>query len=97
MGTIAEILKRLQGHKVYLDTNVFIYFLDRNPDYFRLVAPIIEAVESGLIIACTGDVTIAEILVKPYQSVNLELVASIKAFFRMPGFCKYIACNVLAT
>ncbi len=86
MGTIAEILKRLQGHKVYLDTNVFIYFLDRNPDYFRLVAPIIEAVESGLIIACTGDVTIAEILVKPYQSVNLELVASIKAFFRMENF-----------
>lgn len=39
MGTIEETLKRLQGHKVYLDTNVFIYFLDRNPDYFRLVAP----------------------------------------------------------
>ncbi len=86
MGTIEETLKRLQGHKVYLDTNVFIYFLDRNPDYFRLVAPIIEAVESGLIIGCTGDVSIAEILVKPYQSGNLELVASIKAFFRMENF-----------
>jgi predicted nucleic acid-binding protein len=35
MGTIEEALKRLQGHKVYLDTNVFIYFLDRNPDYFQ--------------------------------------------------------------
>lgn len=86
MGTIEETLKRLQGHKVYLDTNVFIYFLDRNPDYFRLAAPIIEAVESGLIIGCTGDVSIAEILVKPYQSGNLELVASIKAFFRMENF-----------
>jgi len=51
MGTIEGTLKRLQGHKVYLDTNVFIYFLDRNPDYFRLVAPVIEAVEAGLIIA----------------------------------------------
>jgi predicted nucleic acid-binding protein len=86
MGTIAETLKRLQGHKVYLDTNVFIYFLDRNPDYFPLVAPLIEAVESGLIIGCTGEVTIAEILVKPYQSGNLELVASIKAFFIMENF-----------
>ena len=86
MGIIEETLKRLQGHKVYLDTNVFIYFLDRNPDYFRLVAPVIEAVESGLIICCTGDVTIAEILVKPCQSGNLKLVASIKAFFRMENF-----------
>ena len=34
MGTIEETLKRLQGHRVYLDTNVFIYFLDRNPDFF---------------------------------------------------------------
>ena len=86
MGTIEGTLKRLQGHRVYLDTNVFIYFLDRNPDYFRLVAPVIEAVEAGLIIGCTGDVTIAEILVKPYQSGNLKLVASIKAFFRMENF-----------
>jgi len=86
MGTIEEALKRLQGHKVYLDTNVFIYFLDRNPDYFQLVAPVIEAVESGLIIGCTGDVTIAELLVKPYQSGNLELVTRIKAFFSMENF-----------
>ena len=54
MGTIAATLERLHGHKVYLDTNVFIYFLDRNPDYFSLVAPIIQALESGLIIGCTG-------------------------------------------
>lgn len=86
MGTIENALNRLHGNRVYLDTNVFIYFLDRNPDYFPLVAPIIEAVESGLILGCTGDAAIAEILVKPYQSGNLELVANIKAFFRIENF-----------
>ena len=86
MGTIEDKLKRLHGNRVYLDTNVFIYFLDRNRDYFPQVAPIIEAIESGLILGCTGDATIAEILVKPYQSGNLELVAKIKAFFRMEDF-----------
>ena len=86
MGTIADTLNRLHGNRVYLDTNVFIYFLDRNPDYFPLVASIIEAVESGLILGCTGEAAIAEILVKPYQSGNLELVANIKAFFRMEDF-----------
>ena len=86
MGTIAVTLNRLHGNRVYLDTNVFIYFLDRNPDYFPLVASIIEAVESGLILGCTGEAAIAAILVKPYQSGNLELVANIKAFFRMEDF-----------
>jgi predicted nucleic acid-binding protein len=86
MGTIADTLARLHSNRIYLDTNVFIYFLDRNPDYFPLVAPIIEAVESGLILGCTGEAAIAEILVKPYQSENLELVASIKTFFRMEDF-----------
>ena len=88
MGTIEDTLYRLHGNRVYLDTNVFIYFLDRNPDYdyFPLVAPIIEAVDSGLILGVTGEAAIAEILVKPYQSGNLELVANIKAFFRMEDF-----------
>ena len=86
MGTIKDTLDRLQGHQVYLDSNVFIYFLDRNPDFFPLVEPVIEAVASGLIIGCTGDAVIAEILVKHYQSGNLSLIASIKAFFRTENF-----------
>ena len=86
MGTIDETINRLKGHSVYLDTNVFIYFLDQNPDYFPLVGPIIKAIESGEIIGYTGDAVIAEILVKPYRSGNLALAASIKAFFRMENF-----------
>ena len=76
----------MTGHRVYLDTNVFVYFLDRNPDYFSVVAPIIEAIESGLIIGYTGDAAIAETLVKPYQTDNLALAASFKAFFRTEDF-----------
>ncbi|WP_434782501.1 type II toxin-antitoxin system VapC family toxin [Ferrovum myxofaciens] len=65
-------------HRVYLDTNVFVYFLDRNPDYFSVVAPIIEAIDSGLIIGYTGDAAVAETLVKPYQIGNPALVESVK-------------------
>ncbi|NTW52722.1 MAG: type II toxin-antitoxin system VapC family toxin [Chlorobiaceae bacterium] len=86
MGTIADLLDNLHGQQVYLDTNVFIYFLDRNPDYFEIVAPLIEAIESGAIAGCTGDAVIAETLVKPYQTGNLALVASIKVFFRSENF-----------
>lgn len=86
MGKIDDAIARMAGHRVYLDTNVFVYFLDRNPNYFPVVAPIIEAIESGLIIGYTGDAAIAETLVKPYQTDNLALAASFKAFFRTEDF-----------
>ena len=86
MGKIDDEIARMAGHRVYLDTNVFVYFLDRNPDYFSVVAPIIEAIDSGLIIGYTGDAAIAETLVKPYQTGNPALVASFKAFFSMEDF-----------
>ena len=86
MGKVDAAIARMAGHRVYLDTNVFVYFLDRSPDYFPVVAPIIEAIESGLIIGYTGDAAIAETLVKPYQTGNLALAASFKAFFRTEDF-----------
>jgi len=86
MGKIDDAIARMAGHLVYLDTNVFVYFLGRSPDYFPVVAPIIEAIESGVIIGHTGDAAIAETLVKPYQTDNLALVASFKAFFSTENF-----------
>ncbi len=86
MGKIDDAIARMAGRRVYLDTNVFVYFLDRNPDYFPVVAPVIEAIESGLIIGYTGDAAIAETLVTPYQTDNLGLAASFKAFFRTEDF-----------
>lgn len=86
MGSIAELLDRLHGRSVYLDSNVLICFLDRNPDYFALSAAIIEAIESGSIAGYTGDAVVAEILVKPYRTGNIELVSGIKAFFQTEQF-----------
>ncbi|AOS83258.1 hypothetical protein BIU88_03315 [Chlorobaculum limnaeum] len=86
MESIEELLDRLHGRSVYLDTNVLIYFLDRNPDYFTLSAAIVEAIEYGSIAGYTGDAVVAEILVKPYRSGNIELVSGIKAFFQTEQF-----------
>lgn len=86
MGTVEKLLERLSGQKVYLDANIFIYFLDRNPLFFDSVAPIVEAAESGVIIGCTGDAVIAEVLVKPYRIEDISLIASIKAFFCTDNF-----------
>lgn len=86
MGKIDDALARATGQRVYFDTNAFVYFLDRNPEYFGAVAPFIEATANGTIIGLTGDAAVAETLVKPYQLDNLPLVAEIKAFFHAENF-----------
>lgn len=86
MGEIKTIFNKIAGHRVYLDTNLFIYFLDQNKEFFEVTAKILKEVELGNFIAYTGDITVAEILVKPYQTNNLLLVAKIKAFFATKDF-----------
>ena len=86
MGKVDEAITSMIGHRVYLDTNIFVYFLDRNPDFFDVVKPLIQAIDSGKIIGVTGDAALAETLVKPYRTDSLELVASIMDFFRTEGF-----------
>ncbi|MDO8437355.1 MAG: type II toxin-antitoxin system VapC family toxin [Nitrosomonadaceae bacterium] len=86
MGKIESIIARMAGQRAYLDTNVFVYFLDHNPEFFQTAAVFIEAAESGRIIGYTGDAAVAETLVKPYQSDNVGLAASFKAFFATDDF-----------
>ncbi len=86
MGSVNDAVTLMMGHRVYIDTNVFVYFLDRNPDFFPVVGPIVDALQSGLLLGTTGDAVIGEIIVKPYRRGNLALVASIKAFFGSENF-----------
>jgi len=86
MGKIEALLARLGAQRVYLDSKVFIYFLDRNPVYFPLVAPLLEAIDGGDIIGVTGDAAVAEVMVRPYQTGDPTLVAGIKSFFGTAGF-----------
>lgn len=86
MGKVTELLTKLAGQHVYIDTNLFIYFLENNPKYFEVATEILTAVEAGNFIAYTGDAAVTEVLVKPYQEDNLLLVAKFKAFFALDDF-----------
>ena len=86
MGKIAALLARMSGKRVYMDTNIFIYFLEQREGYFECVAPIIEACEAGKFIGYTGDVAVAETMIQPYREDNLSLVANFKAFFASENF-----------
>lgn len=58
----------IHGSPVYLDTNIFIYALEDFPDYARQIRELFGAIESGGVAAVTSELTLAEILVKPFSA-----------------------------
>jgi predicted nucleic acid-binding protein len=81
MDKIKELCTRIQGQRVYVDTNIFVYFLERNVRYFDLVVPFFQQFDAGLSFAFTGDATLAQTLYKPYQLDDAVRVSEIKSFF----------------
>ena len=71
MGSLAD----LNGRRVYLDANVFIYGLERNlPPFDHVAAGVLRAVEEGAFDAVTSELSLAECLVKPFQTGSRESV-----------------------
>ncbi|RPI37356.1 MAG: PIN domain-containing protein [Nitrospiraceae bacterium] len=67
--------------KVYLDTSVFIYFVERHPHYYDLCDEIFRDIEEGRIEAATSTLTLIEILVQPYRLKKEELVLKFYSLF----------------
>lgn len=79
-------LEQLKGQRVYIDTNIFIYFLDGQEPFLTMVYPFLEALINGEIIGYTGDAVIAETMVQPYKLGNIAMIEQFKAFFAQDDF-----------
>ncbi len=86
MGALEAVLARLAGQRVYIDTNVFIYFLDRHATYFDAVAPLFRACAAQEFFGTTGDAAVAEVMVGAYRQNDPVLVARFKQFFAQKNF-----------
>jgi predicted nucleic acid-binding protein len=86
MDKVSSALDRLRGQRVYVDTNIFIYFLERHSRYFDSVVPFFQLFNDGLAVAYTGDAVVAEVLYKPYQQGDALRVSEIKEFFNNDEF-----------
>ena len=67
MDALTQALARVQGSRVYIDANIFIYFFEEHPEYFSAVKAFFELFNSRHALMCTGDAAVAEVLYKPYQ------------------------------
>jgi len=65
----------LGAHKVIaLDSCIWIYHLEKHPEYAALTRQVLEAVEGGSCRAVSSELTLLEILVRPMQ-MELQDVA----------------------
>jgi len=85
METLEAALAAMRGHSVYFDTNVFIYFLEGDERHFEKFLPFFQAAQEGSIKAVSGDLVIAELLVKPMSANDMIGAGKVRALFDDTG------------
>ena len=60
-------LTALQGDRIYLDTNAWIYALEGYSEFRPELTRLFEQMQAGTMIGITSELTLAELLVKPCQ------------------------------
>ena len=75
------MLDSLVGRRVYVDANVFIYFLDQSSPQALAATKILEAAAAGDFSAATGQAAIAEVMVGPYRQGNPLVIRKVREFF----------------
>ena len=63
-----------QYERLSLDTMCFIYHFEANPDYLPFTSTLFKLIERGEIEASTSTITLAEVLVKPFEQGNSAAV-----------------------
>ncbi|HMO26938.1 MAG TPA: hypothetical protein PKB10_11775, partial [Tepidisphaeraceae bacterium] len=64
----------LVGRRVYLDSNVLIYALNRTPSFAPVLAVLFERVDRGELKVSSSELALAELLVKPLREGNATAV-----------------------
>ena len=78
--------KKLQDiSRLYLDTNIFIYFLEGNRKFNDAVERVFQICEEFDIAVFTSEITVTECLVGPYKQKNTELIQKYELFFQNTG------------
>lgn len=61
------------GSRIYLDANVWIYALEGYAAYAASLTALFARIDAGELIAITSELTLAEVLVKPFADGNIAL------------------------
>lgn len=79
-------LQALGGRRIYVDANVFIYFLDATPHLREPASLLLHGARSHVFQGITGDAAVAEVMVGPYRMGNQLMIRNTQDFFQQPRF-----------
>lgn len=74
------LLKEIGTGPLGLDSSIFIYYIEENPQYLPLVDPIFDAVVEGRLEVVTSALTLMETLVVPLKAGNEVLARQYERF-----------------
>lgn len=74
-----------QGHRIYLDVNIWIYALEKRPEYTPILTELFQQIDQGILSAITSELSLAEALVKPIQSQDIQKEQEYRQLFSSRG------------
>lgn len=63
------------GAKLYLDTNVFIYFVEGHDRFAPVLSQLFDMIDDKAVVAVTSELTFAEVMVKAFADGNSHVAA----------------------
>lgn len=76
---VLELSSAIGRGRIALDTAIFIYFIEEDPEFLPLVVPIFEEIDRREREAVSSALTLLEVLVVPYRSGDIALAESYEA------------------
>ena len=80
MTNISELLAK--GKIIFIDTAPFIYHFENSEKYSPLTKVLFSELDKNSVRAITSVITLTEIITKPFQIGNREVVEKYIAYFR---------------
>lgn len=71
--------------RIYVDTNIWIYFLEGHPSFSPKVRALFVAANSAGALLCTSEITLAECLMKPARERDSKKIEAYETLFDAHG------------
>jgi predicted nucleic acid-binding protein len=72
---------QFHGKKVYFDTNIFIYLLEHHQELGEICLSLVQSAVDKEMDGYSGELVLAELLVKPLKDNNARAVQAVKDLF----------------
>ncbi|MGM0619884.1 MAG: type II toxin-antitoxin system VapC family toxin [Bacteroidota bacterium] len=88
------IEKKLIGKKVFIDTAPFIYYIENDKKYTKILGNIFDLNVAGEINFSTSVITLLELLIVPLKNNRLDLVEKYETIFSNSDTLELIEINI---